>query len=88
MGYVSAREMRAYLSEDEVLRWHLQHNHFPSVSAAFLPVAKVALGAARVAIANDNAGLWESRLTLPNGQKKTVAEIISGLHLEAFLEES
>jgi hypothetical protein len=29
-----------------------------------------------------------SRLTSPNGQKKTVAGIIGGLHLEAFLEES
>jgi hypothetical protein len=87
MGYVSAREMRAYLSEDEVLRWHLQHNHFPSVSVAFLAVAKLALGAARVAIGTDDAGLWVTQLTLPNGQKKTVAEIICGLHLEPFLEE-
>lgn len=68
-------------ARDAYLLAHLQSNHFPPVHRDFLPAAKEAIDHA-------NAGDWDHKVTLPNGNTLPVAEIVDGLHLSAFLEPS
>ncbi len=65
---------------DELLRIHLQGNHFPPVDPSFIPACKKAIEAAK-------EESWNKLVELPNGRIKTAGEIIEGLHLETFLEE-
>ena len=80
MSYLSTLEMRRYLSEEQALVWHLQHNHYPPISLAFLPAVREALVAAR---RND----FDRRVPLPTGKNVTVADVIAEAHLEAFLDQ-
>lgn len=67
------------VSLDSALYWHLTSNHFPPISASFIPAAKQAIEWA-------NDGLWEQAIELPDGRLLTVATIVEGMHLEAFLD--
>ena len=58
---------------------HLQSNHFPPVSADFVPSALLAIMAA----AQDE---WDEEFELPNGKRLSATEIVDGLHLQAFVE--
>lgn len=78
MGHMSALSMIDAAGRNEALAWHLQHNHFPPVSLAFLPVAEQAIAA----FDNEDPTLV---LTLPNGRKLTAGRVVEGLHLTAFL---
>lgn len=81
MGRLQAYEMRRFGGcNEDTLRWHLQHNHYPPVHLDFLPPVKEAIERA-------NADDWESEITLPNGRILTVHQIVTGLHLDAFLGE-
>lgn len=80
MGRQQAEEMVSLLKQEQALQWHLQYNHYPPVSLAFIPVAKEAID-------KGNQEDWDSVIEMPNGKSKTVAQIIEGLHLESFLEE-
>lgn len=62
------------------LNHHLQYNHYPPIDLAFIPVAKQAIEKA-------NQEDWDYIIQMPNGIKKTVAEIIEGLHLGEFLSD-
>lgn len=68
------------ISLDAALEWHLRSNHFPPVSLDWLPVCKKAIDLA-------NADEWDIELTSGLGAPGTltVANIVEGLHLEAFL---
>jgi len=78
MGHTRAIEMRRYAGNEDGLRWHLGHNHYPPVSTDFIPAAKEA-----IVRANDDD--WASEITLPNGRTATVEEVVNTLHLDAFL---
>ena len=79
MGYISACEIRQYLSENDALIWHLRHNHFPSINLIFLPAIREALSATR-------NGESARRIMLPTGKVLTVAQIVEEVHLHAFLD--
>jgi hypothetical protein len=79
MGYIAAVEMRFYMGDAFALEWHLQYNHYPPISLAFLPVARKALRFAR----NSE---FDRRLLMPTQELKTVREIVDAFHLYAFLE--
>jgi hypothetical protein len=68
------------LSIDAALSWHLQSNHFPPVSTAFIPVCKAAIEA----VQNETP---ELKLEMPNGVTRTAAFIVDGLHLDPFLPD-
>ena len=80
MGRLQAEEMISLLKQERALEWHLQYNHYPPISLAFVPVAGLAIDKA-------NAEEWEEIIKMPNGKELTVAEIVEGLHLESFLEQ-
>lgn len=79
MGYFNARELRAYLPEDQALTWHLQHNHYPPISLIYLPAVREALEFAR-------NGDFKSNVTLPSGKRVPVWEIVEWFHLQAFID--
>lgn len=64
---------------DKALEIHLQYNHYPPVDLAFIPACKMALEFA-------NMDDWNEKIKLPNGRILDVADIVEGLHLDAFLE--
>ena len=85
MGTARAQDMAEAVSEGEIdlhtaLVDHLQANHFPPISPAFIPVAMEAIKCA-------NEGTWEVMQTYPSGLLRPVRDTIEGLHLEPFLEE-
>jgi hypothetical protein len=85
MGRLQAEEMGAYvddgiISRRAALKWHLESNHYPSVSQAWVPVAERAIEI--VGEGGDTGLIIE---TPPGFEPKTVAEVIEGLHLESFL---
>ena len=85
MGTARAQDMAEAVSEGEIdlhtaLVDHLQANHFPPISPAFIPVAMEAIKCA-------NEGTWEVIQTYPSGLLRPVRDTIEGLHLEPFLEE-
>jgi hypothetical protein len=57
---------------------HLRSNHYPPVNPVFVPTCVEAIN-----LATD--GHWDARLEMPNGVVKTVAGIVEGLHLSAFI---
>jgi len=65
---------------DVLLTAHLQGNHYPPVSTAFIPACKKAID-------NANDGVWDEKITLPNGRILTTGAIIDGLHLDCFLDQ-
>ena len=79
MGYLSAVEMRQYLSEEQAVVWHLRHNHYPPISLVFLPAIREALAAAR-------RGDFRRKVNLPTGKIVTVSTVIEEAHLGAFLD--
>lgn len=84
MGRIGAEGFAQAVEEGDTtlaatLVWQLQSNHFPPVSIAFVPVCIDAIERASV-------GDWNARIQLPNGRTLTVAGIIEGLHLEAFID--
>ncbi len=79
MGRMQAQEMAGMsLDLDTMLGWHLQHNHYPPVHVVFIPTCKEAIERA-------NMEEWEHEIKMPNDITKTVADIVSNLHLEEFL---
>ena len=76
------------MPHDNILLWHLQHNHFPPVSEYWLPACKRA-------IANAEAGAWFRRVRCPSvlhgwatGHRyHTTWQIISAFHLADFVSE-
>ena len=80
MGNLHAKEYAAMEDRDLALAAHLQSNHYPPVSLAFVPTCKEAIKAG-------NAKDWDRQITMPNGLVKTAGEIIEGLHLDYFLED-
>lgn len=62
-----------------VIREHLRTNLYPPISPVFVAAAIEALNRAR-----DQD--WEREIELPNGRYLSARDIISGLHLEGFLE--
>jgi len=79
MGYLSAFEIREYLSENQALTWHLQYNHYPPISLIFLPAVRAALEAAR------DSDL-SRRIELPTGKIVTAGDVVEQVHLQAFLD--
>ncbi len=79
MGYLTAREVRAQLPEDQALAWHLQYNLCPPMSLIFLPVIREALAAARI-------GDFHRRLQLTTERVATVADVIKRAQLQPFLD--
>ena len=65
--------------QETMLRHHLQYNYYPPIHPSFIPMAQEAINKA-------NAEDWDSMIAMPNGMKRTVAEIVELMHLEWFLE--
>lgn len=83
MGTTQAEGMAEAIGDGMIdlraaLGWHLASNHYPPVHEAFVPTCEEALEAA----GRDD---WQHEITMPNGLVRTAAQIIQGLHLEAFL---
>lgn len=81
MGQMSAQEMVEHAPLEQALAWHLSANHYPPVHPVFLPTARQAIELA-------NQGDWNAEIVMPNGITKSVAGIIDGLHLSAFLDQN
>lgn len=84
MGSLQASEFSSLVEQgsiqlDQALTWHLRGNHYPPVHLDFLPSAKKA-----IELANEND--WTTEIQLPNGKILTVAAIVSGLHLDSFIQ--
>jgi hypothetical protein len=60
------------------LQHHLQYNHYPSISAVFVPSAERA-----IELANEDD--WDAMIELPNGVSISVGEIVDQLHLTTFV---
>jgi hypothetical protein len=73
------------LDRQTSLRHHLLFNHFPPVRSEWLPIASAAIDIATAVAENggDEFGFDDSDLDdlLPNGQGKTVREVMDNLHL-------
>lgn len=80
MGALQAAEMARWSDRPTALRWHLQSNHYPPVSLAFLPVVERAIDLAE-------SGHFDTTLALPNGRELTVRAIVDELHLWEFVRE-
>lgn len=86
MGRLQAEEMAGLTDLDTALDWHLQHNHYPPVPLTMKPVCTAAIEAG-------NEEDWDREIELPEGcsfQGNSTApahEIISGHHLESFLDQ-
>lgn len=59
---------------------HLQSNHYPPVHPIFIDTCVEAINYA-------SCDDWHIEIEMPNGIVKTVAEIVEGLHLDAFIPE-
>lgn len=80
MGALQAREMaESGLSLRTALDWHLTSNHYP-------PVHRVFIDTAIEAIEHANEDDWDHVIEMPNGISKSVADIVTGLHLGAFID--
>jgi hypothetical protein len=66
-------------NEDQLIKVHLQCNHYPPIPLSFVPVAKKAI---KMAI----KGCWDKTIKMPNKRKMNVAELVEAMHLETFLE--
>jgi len=67
------------LRQEVALGHHLQYNHYPPVSLAFVPIAKQTIELA-------NSGKWAEVIKMPNGIEASVCSIVEGLHLECFID--
>jgi hypothetical protein len=65
---------------DSALEWHLTANHYPPMHPLFVPSAKEAIEAVNA----DDPG---REITMVNGQTLMAIDIVSGMHLHAFLDE-
>lgn len=80
MGYMSALGMAEMCNDlDTLLRWHLQHNHFPPVPVEMVPYCKRAINYAK-------KGRWDTKINI-QGKKVKVWILVEQLHLDAFLPE-
>lgn len=81
---MNAAEIIEVVGFEAALRWHLEHNHYPSVPSSMVPSCALA-----VVLAGD--GEWDALVALPDGifykgeDRAPVAAIIEQHHLEAFL---
>ena len=85
MGWTRASEMAEAVNNrsldiNQALTYHLQCNHFPPVSRAFIP-------ACIEAIQLVSQGDYDDMIDLPNGRRMAAAEVVKGLHLDAFIEQ-
>jgi hypothetical protein len=69
------------------LRHHLEHNHFPSVHPMFVPVAEAAIDIAAEAV-EDDLGMLDDELLLPNGVRLPVRQVMDELHLWAYITQA
>lgn len=89
MGTLQAMEMAEHgPSLDVSLHWHLTSNHYPPVSPQFIDPAKEAIEKAVEAMLTEDETLWQDEIELPNGNIVTVAQIVEGLHLDAFVQHA
>ena len=75
-----AEEVGNLATLETALAIHLQSNHYPPVHPVFIPVCVEAINLA----ADEH---WDVEIEMPNGITKTVAGIVEGLHLGAFIPE-
>lgn len=81
------------LSRRASLEHHLAYNHFPPVRSEWVPIAEaaidIAVTVAEIGTHENDEGLFfdasDLDELLPNGQGKTVREVMDGLHLWDFV---
>ncbi len=86
MGHMRAMGFAEAVAEgklplDAALEYHLTVNHYPPIPLDLLPVTRRAVELA-------GAGEWDAEQELPSrcgGREVTVARIVEGLHLDAFV---
>lgn len=69
------------IKEHVALQYHLQYNHYPPVSLAFIPAVQKAIWHVR-------RGNYTKLIKLPNGKQLPVLQIIEELHLDGFLGQN
>lgn len=86
MGQSSLTDFIQHSDYDTALSWHLSSNHYPPIPQAMIEPCKTA-------IANANAGDWDTRITLPDGiswRGETTCPthaLIEHAHLHSFLDD-
>ncbi len=89
MGKMTARALRAMLSEQAAMEVHLRGNHYPPLPYSLVPVALRAVKYAK-------RGEWDHMIRLPHdvgymraGRRMHMAPVskcVEAWHLDAFLE--
>lgn len=84
MGRRRAEEISGLVTDGTIpletaLLYHLQQNHYPPVHADFIPSAVRAIEAC-------SRSEYNEVILMPNGLRRTAAQIVEGLHLEEFIE--
>ncbi len=86
MGRLSLEGMIEYAEFRQALAWHLSANHYPAIPSIMIePCIK--------AIANANAGEWQTEIQLPEGvlwrgqATCPTLSLIENAHLESFLNQ-
>ena len=75
-----AGEIDSLVTLETAIAIHLSSNHYPPVHPIFIPTC---IEAINLASCDD----WDVEIEMPNGVTKTVAGIVEGLHLSAFIPE-
>jgi hypothetical protein len=75
-----AEEVDSLVTLEQAIAIHLQSNHYPPVHPIFIPTCVEAIN---LASCDD----WDVEIEMPNGVTKTVAGIVEGLHLSAFIPD-
>lgn len=89
MGGMSARDMVGHVDRETLVRWHLQHNHYPPVPDDMVPVAVKALEA----IQSGREHQWFASIPLPVGVRykgrtwATAEEMAEAFHLDDLVDE-
>ena len=78
MGSLQAQEMVGLMRFQDAVRWHLQYNHYPTISTDFV-------GTAISAIDNVLSEEYDTEIEMPNGKILKSSEIVDGLHLDCFV---
>lgn len=85
MGTLHAMEYASMEDRRLALGAHLTSNHYPPIHPVFIETAEWAIDRVVVAVLEEDPEVWDETTTMPNGLVRSVADIIEGLHLDAFV---
>lgn len=76
-------------TQNDALRWHLAHNHYPPVPdpESWVPTCREAIRVAQLAQDTETWTLLGGTIECPTNRRCTVSQIMDGLRLEDFLSD-